>query len=63
MIVNYNRLQSELEDARTKVADLEQTKTIVPEDYRKERERYTNLCYEVNKQSESLSGHLSGFTC
>ena len=39
---NYNRLQYDLEQARIKVADLEQTKTKILEDYRKERERYAD---------------------
>ena len=35
MILNYNRLRSDLEQAMTKVL----------EDYRKERERYTNVTW------------------
>ena len=45
--LNHNSLQSDLEDTKRTVAGLDETKTKVMEDYRKERERYTNLMHFV----------------
>ena len=45
--LNHNRLQSNLEDTQKTVVGLEETKTKVMQDYRKERERYTNLMHFV----------------
>ena len=49
MDYHHDSLQSDLEDTKRTVAGLEETKTKVMDDYRKERERYTNLLHFVSK--------------